>query len=105
MVAFLLDHAVPCSLLPSMADPLSVTASVIAVVGAATNVINISSSLLRTLRHAPTEICAVINEVEDLRAILVDIEGTKVISAEVWPSIDPAGGICTNRFSNRRRIC
>ena len=66
-----------------MADPLSVTASVIAVVGAATNVINTSSSLIKTLRHAPTEICALINEVEDLRAVLVDVEAIKVIPAEV----------------------
>jgi len=66
-----------------MADPLSFTASVIAVVGAATNVINTSSSLIKTLRHAPTEICALINEVEDLRAVLVDVEAIKVIPAEV----------------------
>ena len=79
----LFDHHVQCSLLPTMADPLSVTASVIAVVGAATNVINTSSSLIKTLRHAPTEICALINEVEDLRAVLVDVEAIKVIPAEV----------------------
>ena len=56
-----------------MADPLSVTASVIAVVGA---IEGVSKTLakVRTLRNAPSELLALINEASDLRIVLGDVE-------------------------------
>ena len=56
-----------------MADPLSVTASIIAVLGAAEGVSK-TLAKIRNLRHAPEELLALINEVSDLRIILGDVQ-------------------------------
>ena len=56
-----------------MADPLSVTASIIAVVGAAEGVTK-TLARIRDIRNAPEELLALINEVSDLRIILGDIQ-------------------------------
>ena len=57
----------------SMADPLSVTASVIAVVTAAED---FSETLvkIKNARNAPCEFLALVNEVSDLRIALNDVE-------------------------------
>ena len=55
-----------------MADPLSITASIIAVVGAAEGVTK-TISKISNLRNAPNQVLALINEVSDLRIILGDI--------------------------------
>ena len=57
-----------------MADPLSIAASIIAVVGAAEGV-GKTLTKIRNIRNAPNEILALINEVSDLRVILNDLEG------------------------------
>ena len=56
-----------------MADPLSITASIIAVLGAAEGV-NKTLSKIKSLRHAPNEVLALINEVSDLRLVLGEVE-------------------------------
>ena len=56
-----------------MADPLSITASVIAVVGAAEGV-GKTLTKIKNIRNAPSELFALINEVSDLRIILTDID-------------------------------
>ena len=56
-----------------MADPLSITASIIAVLGAAEGVSK-TLAKIKSLRHAPNEILALINEVSDLRIILGEVE-------------------------------
>ena len=57
-----------------MADPLSIAASIIAVVGAAESVTKVLSKI-KNMRHAPDELLALINEVSDLRVILSNIHG------------------------------
>jgi Fungal N-terminal domain of STAND proteins len=57
-----------------MADPLSVTASVIAVLGAAVNAAQTIQNLIRTLRQAPDELLALSNEVSDFRLVLHEID-------------------------------
>lgn len=57
-----------------MADPLSVTASAIAVIGAAVNVAQTIQTLIKTLRKAPDELLALSNEVSDLRLVLYEID-------------------------------
>lgn len=54
-------------------DPLSVTASIVAVVGAASSV-GRTLSKLASLRGAPNTIQALNNEIEDLRLILQEID-------------------------------
>ena len=61
------------SSLPIMADPLSITASIIAVVGAAECVTK-TLAKIRSIRNAPDELLALINEVSDLKIILSDIQ-------------------------------
>ena len=56
-----------------MADPLSITASIIAVVGAAEGVTR-TLSKIKSLRKAPDELLALINEVSDLKIILRDVQ-------------------------------
>ena len=56
-----------------MADPLSITASVIAVVSAAEG-IGKTLSKIRNIREAPNELLALINEVSDFRVILANLE-------------------------------
>ena len=56
-----------------MADPLSITASIIAVIGAAES-IGKAFTQIRNIRNAPSEVLALINEVSDLRIILGDVE-------------------------------
>ena len=56
-----------------MADPLSITASVIAVVGAAEGVSK-TIAKVKSIQNASNEALALINEVSDLRIILYDVE-------------------------------
>ena len=56
-----------------MADPLSITASIIAVVGAAEGVTKMIAKI-RNIRNAPEELLALINEVSDLRIIFGDVQ-------------------------------
>ena len=56
-----------------MADPLSITASIIAVVGAAEGVTK-TLAKIKSIRNAPDELLALINEVSDLRIILSDMQ-------------------------------
>ena len=57
-----------------MADPLSITASIIAVVGAAEGV-GKTINKIRSFREAPNELLSLINEISDLRIVLGDIQG------------------------------
>ena len=57
-----------------MADPLSIAASIIAVIGAAERVRK-TLTKIRNIRNAPSEVLALVNEVSDLRIILGDLEG------------------------------
>ena len=56
-----------------MADPLSITASIIAVVGAAEGVTK-TLAKIRNIRNAPEELLALINEVSDLRIVFGDVQ-------------------------------
>ena len=56
-----------------MADPLSITASIIAVIGAAEGVSKVFSKI-KDVRQAPNDLLALMNEVSDLRAVLGDVE-------------------------------
>ncbi|KAL9116909.1 MAG: hypothetical protein Q9187_006561 [Circinaria calcarea] len=56
-----------------MADPLSITASIVAVIGAA-RVITKTLGKIKNLRNAPNELLALFNEVSDLRIILEDLQ-------------------------------
>ncbi|KAL9071606.1 MAG: hypothetical protein Q9157_005414 [Trypethelium eluteriae] len=51
-------------------DPLSLTASIIAVVGAATTVAKQLDHLRATLRDTPDDLCSVVNEISDLQLVL-----------------------------------
>ena len=55
-----------------MADSLSITASIIAVVGAAEGVTK-TLDKIKNIRNVSDELLALINEVSDLKAILSDI--------------------------------
>ena len=56
-----------------MADPLSVTAGIIAVLGA---IEGVSKTLgkIKNIRNAPQELLALINEVSDLKLVLADVQ-------------------------------
>lgn len=56
-----------------MADPLSITAGIVAVVGAAGGITK-TLGKIKDLRNAPDELLALINEVSDLRLILNDLQ-------------------------------
>ena len=56
-----------------MADPLSITASIIAVIGAAEGVTK-TLAKIRNIRNAPQELLSLINEVSDLRIIFGDVQ-------------------------------
>ena len=56
-----------------MADPLSITASIIAVVTAAEGVSK-TCAKIKNAYNAPSEFLALINEVSDLRVVLDDVE-------------------------------
>ena len=56
-----------------MADPLSITASIIAVIGAAEGVSK-GFSKIKDIRKAPSDLLALMNEVSDLSVILGDVE-------------------------------
>ena len=56
-----------------MADPLSITASIIAVVGAAEGIAN-TFAKIKDIRHAPFEILALMNEVSDLKIVLETVQ-------------------------------
>ena len=70
-----------------MADPLSIIASIIAVVGAAEGVAK-TLGKIKTIRNAPDELLALINEVSDLKIILSDIQ-SYVIHNIQRPQISP----------------
>ena len=70
-----------------MADPLSIAASIITVVGAADNIGKVLSKL-RTARNAPTEVLALQNEISDLRIVLEDVDLCSSDENRVEP--DPA---------------
>jgi hypothetical protein len=55
-------------------DPLSLAASIIAVVGAA-NTVAKTISKLRSLKEAQHQFDSLHNEIEDLKAVLVDVTG------------------------------
>lgn len=57
-----------------MADPLSLTASVITVIAAVDSVAKLLAKI-RSIKNAPDELFALNNKVSDLRIILGDIEG------------------------------
>ena len=57
-----------------MADPLSIIASIIAVIGAAEGMSK-TLTKIRNICNAPVEVLALTNEVCDLRVILNDLEG------------------------------
>jgi hypothetical protein len=71
------ERIVPNDTLPTIMDPLSVAASVIAVIGAANTAVKSIEKAI-SLRHAPSEIHALVNEVEDLRALLEDIDSSDI---------------------------
>ena len=56
-----------------MADPLSITASIIAVIGAAEGASR-TLAKIRSLRNAPDELFGLMNEVSDLRIILTSLQ-------------------------------
>ena len=56
-----------------MADPLSITASIIAVVGAAEGVTK-TLAKIKSIRNTPNELLALINEVSDIKVILSDVQ-------------------------------
>ena len=56
-----------------MADPLSFAASIIAVLGAAEGVAK-TLSRIQSIRNAPDELLALINEVSDLQIIFGDVQ-------------------------------
>ena len=56
-----------------MADPLSITASVIAIIGAAEGVTKIFEKL-RNIENAPSELLALFNEVADLTLVLRSVQ-------------------------------
>ena len=56
-----------------MADPLSITASIIAVMGAAEGVSK-GFSKIKDFRRAPDDFLALMNEISDLRIVLGDVE-------------------------------
>jgi hypothetical protein len=57
-------------------DPLSLTASIIAVVGLATTITKTLNTIVKSFHDIPTELCAFINELADLQAILVALKET-----------------------------
>ena len=56
-----------------MADPLSITASIIAVVGAAEGVTK-TLRKIRNIRNAPEELLALVREISDIRTVIGDID-------------------------------
>lgn len=57
-------------------DPLSLTASIIAVVGLATTTTKALTKIIKSFHHSPGEIHALNNELADLQAILIALEET-----------------------------
>lgn len=51
-------------------DPLSITASIIAILGAAATIAKELDLLRSTLRHASSTLCSLTNEISDLRVVL-----------------------------------
>ena len=70
-----------------MADPLSITASIIAVVGAAEGVTK-TLAKIKSIRNAPDELLALINEVSDLKLIISDIQNHIVIQRAQIPQTE-----------------
>jgi hypothetical protein len=57
----------------SMADPLSVLASVVTLMGACSTIAKDSDSLIRKFKDAPDELLALSNEINDFQAVLSEI--------------------------------
>jgi hypothetical protein len=57
-----------------MSDPLSVASGLIAVIGAGMACANRLHNIIHAFRHAPLELAALSNEVNDLSAVLTEIE-------------------------------
>lgn len=72
-----------------MADPLSVTASIVTLVGACTAIGKCTVSFMGALRDAPLELVMLSNEVNDLNAILNEI--SHAFSANVDGQITSSG--------------
>ena len=56
-----------------MADPLSITASIIAILGAAEGVTKMVGKL-KSIQNAPTELLALLNEIADLTLVLRHVQ-------------------------------
>ena len=67
-----------------MADPLSLTASIIAVIGAV-EVVAKTLKKISSIRNAPNELLALVNEISDFRIILSDVENHNVKNTESVP--------------------
>ncbi|KAF2236787.1 ankyrin [Viridothelium virens] len=59
----------PWKLYPRGMDPLSVSASIVALVGAATTAVKI----IKKLHDAPSEVCGLLEEISDLQAVLAGL--------------------------------
>ena len=70
-----------------MADPLSITASIIAVVGAAEGVTK-TLAKIKSIRNAPDELLALMNEVSDLKLVISDIQNHIVIQRAQTPQTE-----------------
>jgi hypothetical protein len=64
-----------------MADPLSLSASIIAVLGTSISVAKTLNTLIRGYREAPTAITALSNEVSDLVLVLSEIKNRNLDEA------------------------
>jgi hypothetical protein len=56
-----------------MADPLSILASVVTLMGACSTIAKDSDSLIRKFKDAPDELLALSNEINDFQAVLSEI--------------------------------
>ena len=77
-----------------MADPLSITASIIAVVTAAEGVSK-TLAKIKNAQRAPSELLALVNEVSDLRVILSDVDSHLRRDAERALLSDPLQHMAT----------
>lgn len=59
-----------------MADPVSAAASLVTLISFSAGCAKQLSKLIQTFRHAPEEILALSNEVNDLNVILAQVEAT-----------------------------
>jgi hypothetical protein len=69
-------------------DPLSITASVIAVVGAAQESGKVSLKFLRNLKNAPRELQELIDEVTQIGTVLDDVKSAVEAGGKSTPALD-----------------